>query len=107
MSNEKSLERFSDFAKEQYKTETKVWVYLFLVISVIFGVSNLVSGWSYFANGSLSIDWLLSELAMAGVLFLFFCGLRLVSLFTWYFIIFWLLRWFPTIRREKFSAYKH
>lgn len=107
MNTEKSLEKFSAFAKEQYKTETKVWVYLFLVISVIFAAANLVSAWGYFANGSLSVDWLFSELAMAGGLFLFLYVLRLVSLFTWYFIIFWLLRWFPTIRREKFSANKN
>lgn len=108
MSHEKSLEKFSDFAIGQYRTETKVWTYLFLVISVIFGVTNLFVGWEYEAQKDIfSYGWLLFELVKSVSLFLFLYLLRLVSLFIWYVIIFWLLRWSPEIRRERFSATRH
>ena len=104
MEHEKSLESFTQFAKHQYKSETKVWVYLFLVLSLIYGVSEFVSGWNYFAKGSLPENWPLLVLARTSAIFLTLYGIRLVSLFTWYVIIFWLLRWFPVIRKEKFSS---
>jgi len=93
MSNEKSLEKFSCFAKEQFKGETRLWLYLALAVSVIFWISMP----SFMESKSL-------RFAMSVGLFLFLYGLHLVSLFIWYIIIFWLLRWFPSIRKEKFSG---
>ena len=106
MNSEKSLESFSRFAKEQYKTETKVWVYLFFILSVIFGVLIFNTSLYFFAPMGVLNEYslFLSALVHAVGMFLFLYGLHLVCLFIWYFIIFWLLRWFPVIRKEKFSS---
>ena len=105
MINEKSLEKFSSFAMEQYKTETKVWVYFFFVISAIVGISYLwVGSCTMTPNGIFSNSWLLYAVALSVGLFLFLYVLRLVSLFLWYVIFFWALRWSPEIRRENFMS---
>jgi len=105
MNPDPSLESFSRFATEQYRSETKLWVWLFLVVSVLLGLMGFNFAWVFPAlDGVLPQNRNLSVLISASTLFVFLCGLRLVSLFAWYFIIFWLLRWFPVLRKEKFSG---
>ena len=77
MDRAKSLETFSVFAKQQFKTETKVWTYLFIFFAVIAGrvtywsesvVTDLAEG---FWNSALGLS-----LAYAVGVFLFFYSSR-------------------------------
>ena len=97
MKNEQSLEKFSYFAREQFKGETKLWLYLSLAAGVIFCVSMLFPEPGLIESKSLVF-------AMSVGVFLFLYGLHLLCLFLWYVIIFLLLRWFPSLRKEKFSG---
>lgn len=77
MDRAKSLETFSVFAKQQFKTETKVWIYLFILFAVVAG--SLIYWMNSFATDLAEGFWnsaLGLSLAYAVGVFLFFYSSR-------------------------------